>query len=106
MADFTIGRLNVIASDGFVTAQMRIRRLCPDPVRQRLLESSYWNRQARRVKRWAPHIGTAPIVGIAVIPEESGLMLPGDGLVCVDVGAVLHLLFRQQIGSASCRERV
>src|ERR1019366_10702109 len=72
------------------------RRLSPDPLRQRILQNSGWNRQARRVGGWPPQIGTAPIKGIVVVPEVFGLVLPRDGLVRVDVGAVLHLFFRQR----------
>src|ERR1035441_10606706 len=96
MADFTIGRFNVIASNVFATAQMRIRRLSPDPLHHPFGRSSCWNSQARRVERGAPQIGATPIIGIPVIPEVCGLVLPGDGLVRVDVGAILNLLFRQR----------
>src|ERR1035441_10291983 len=95
MADIAIGGFNVIASDGFGAAQMRIRRLFPDPVRRRFRGSSCWIDEGRRVERRAPQVGTTPIRGTPVIPEVCGLVLPGDGLVHVDVGTFLNLLFRQ-----------
>ena len=93
MADFTIGSFDVIAGDGLVTAQMRIHGRFVDVLRLRFVKDGCRNRQARWVRRWAPHVRSAPIVGITVVPHVHALMLPGDGLVRVDVGAVLHLLF-------------
>src|ERR1039458_2885821 len=75
---------------------MQIRRLSPTLLPLPSAGSSCGNSQARRVERGAPQIGATPIIGIPVIPEVCGLVLPGDGLVRVDVGAILNLLFRQR----------
>ncbi len=96
MANFAVGRFHVIAGDGFGAAQVRIRGLSFDSARPRFRRSSHWNRQARRVARRAPQVGTTPIIGISVIQVVFGLVLPGDRLMRVDVRAILHLLFRQR----------
>src|ERR1035438_10179583 len=96
MADVTIGSLDGIAGDGLGTAKMRIGRLSLYPGGHRLCRSSRGNGHACRVERWAPQIGTTPIIGISVIPEVCGLVLPGDGLVGVNAGAILHLLLCQR----------
>src|ERR1039457_5085524 len=107
MADFTIGRFNVIAGNGFATTQMRIRRLSPYAILQRFRRGNSRSSQARRIERWAPKIGTTPIVWIPVIPEECGLVLPRDGPLRVDIAAFLNLLFRQRhiqsLGWPVCR---
>src|ERR1039458_10581717 len=96
MADVAISRGDVVASDSFGAAQMRIRGFFPNPFRQRFLRSDGWNIQVHRAVRWAPQIGTSPIIWIPVIPEVFSLVLPGYGPVRVDVGAMLHLLSRQR----------
>src|ERR1035437_6784264 len=96
MADIAIGGLSAIASDGFGAAQMRIRRLSSDPLRHGFRGGSCGTSHARRGERWAPQVGTTPIIGIPVIPEVCGLVLPGDRPGRVDVGTFLNLLFRKR----------
>src|ERR1700735_4944535 len=44
----------------------------------------------------APQIGTTPVVGIPVMPEIFGLVLPADGQVRIHIGARLTLLSGQR----------
>ena len=96
MPDFPIGGIDVVAGDGVAAAQMRIRRFSADPFRQSFRGRTHGNRQARRVKCRSPQIGAAPVIGIPIIPEVRGLVLPGNRQVGVDVGALLNLILRQR----------
>ena len=97
MADFAILSFNVIARHGCSAAQMRIRRFFLDSFqRLGLFRSSDFSSQSRRVIRWTPQVRTAPIIWTSVIPEVCCLVLPRDGFVCIDIGAILHSLFRQR----------
>src|SRR5271166_6863558 len=95
MADFTIARFHVITGDGFGATEMRIRRLSLAAARPHFRGSACWNSPASLIGL-SPLERTTPRTWIPVILVVFGFVLARDRPMCIDVGAVLNLLFRQR----------
>ncbi|MCY1549852.1 hypothetical protein D9M68_860540 [compost metagenome] len=97
MAQRVVARVNAIARHFLAAAQTGICAfqfhfqtglLAPRIFQRHVFEQ-------RRQHRIAPGVGAGPVIGIAVVIEEIGFMLPRYRLVRLAAGTVLDLLARQ-----------
>src|SRR6185312_15095997 len=107
VADTAIARFDVIVHHCLAAAQVRVAILIPggfksSAVAVRLRPILFGMEPAvgpihqhhARGEAIAPRSDAAPIGGVAIVPKVAHFVLPRDRPVSVDVGTVLHLLFR------------